>query len=107
MTAVTYGPSTVHKFDVIIGDEPTLLAIPATAKVVHVEKQSPSYQSTVQLWAIVPVGPNGKPLPSASPRWFHVYGTGHAIPGGREHVGSTFDNGFVWHVFEDVSERRQ
>lgn len=100
MNAITRGLSSVYKFDVRISDDATVLEMPATAAVVMVAQQAPDFARTVQIWAVVPIGPK---IPVVERR-FRVHGTGHPIPGQREHVGSCLgSNGLVWHVFEDVS----
>jgi hypothetical protein len=35
-------------------------------------------------------------------RKFRVFGTGHTIPDGWVYIGTAFDGGFVWHVYEDM-----
>lgn len=37
-------------------------------------------------------------------RRFQIFGTGHPLPRGARHVGTYFDEPFVWHVFEMVGE---
>ena len=69
----------------------------AMGRIVHVDCQHPALGDTVEVWF-----ENEPP----TTRRLRVFGTGHPIPDGAEHVGSTarMANGrLVWHVYEEVA----
>lgn len=103
MTKLQTPTTVVHKFDVAISDTPTMLNLHRGARIALVAQQAGSYAKTLQLWAVIPTR-EGVVAMVSNERRFEVYGTGHAVPAGREHVGSVVaSNGGVWHVFEAVS----
>jgi hypothetical protein len=60
------------------------------AKIVTVAMQG----GVLCFWAIV------DPARKKVSRSFSVIGTGYEIPKFSEYVGTAFDGGFVWHLFE-------
>ena len=84
----------VLKWSVPVDDQPHKIG---TGQVVHVACQhSPE---SVQIWTVeIDEGSAWKPV--------QVFGTGHPIPTGWAHIGSTVtaDGALVWHVFEAPPE---
>ncbi len=89
MTVEYATPRTVHKFTLCIGGEDKF-DLDAAARVVHVAMQN----GMLRIW--VERTPGAAPLA----RTFGVFGTGHQLPRGWEHVGSCLDGDCVWHVYE-------
>lgn len=106
---VSYGPSTIWRFELPISDVETVLKMPRGSSLLHggVDKRTPAQH--VSLWALIALDGQGEPL-EARDRTFRVFGTGHPIPDKLEHIASVFDQErggwFVWHVFE-ASERAE
>lgn len=87
---------TVWKFEVPVDDDWHEIELPAPAKIVHVGTQPggmPGYRK-ITFWA--EVDPSSQ---QTYRRKFRIYGTGHTISG--QHVGSTFDGPFVWHLYAE------
>lgn len=72
------------------------LRAPRSLGIQHVAMQD----GVVTLWALVDVDS------PRTTRRFHLAGTGHVIPSGKEaspepyYLGTVFDRQFVWHIFE-------
>lgn len=91
---------TVHKFLVppFSPSEESLPVMPAhpQARVVLVDADPRTGSPAVWLEVITEHGnePAGRVM--------RFFGTGHDIPPGWQHVGSTIIDGYVWHVYEQV-----
>ena len=100
--AITYGPSTIWRYELPITDEGTEVTMPTTSRALHAAIDQRTPPSHVSIWVLHPTGRDGKPLPG-QPRKFLVCGTGHPIPGKLEYLASVIDQNrvgqFVWHVF--------
>lgn len=81
---------TIHKYTVPVTVADRDVTMPLGAKIVQVGSQ---VRSTVCFWAIVDL------QNESETRRFRVIRTGYEIEGGA-YVGTAFDNGFVWHLFE-------
>lgn len=90
--------TTVWKWTVEVKPDPTIIRMPAGARVVHVAAH-PLDASAVDFWAEVHV-----PTPILESRAFVVIPTGGAIPyESFEYVGTAPHRiGLVWHLYEVV-----
>ncbi len=84
----------VYKYSLSV-TEPTTWTVhaPEGAKLVLVGHQH-SDPTIVSLW--LEVNTNNLPVDYN----FHISGTGHHLPVGAEHVGSTIAGPYVWHVYK-------
>lgn len=96
---------TVHKFPLAFdGNFSAALAMPVGARTVLFDVQFSGAMGEgprmgiPTLWALVDTEAE------LEPRQFRVFGTGHAVPPGAQHVGSYQAEPFVWHVFEIVDD---
>src|SRR5690348_13567081 len=86
----------IWKYSLDTWDAAQLVAMPDAAKIRHVGIQDGNVCILVESCPSNPV----------VNRYFVVRGTGHSVEDGEEYVGtaidrgSSFDAGFVWHVFE-------
>ena len=78
----------------------TTVTLPEGAQVLHADRDPayPEGQGALALWALVdPTVPPDVRTPLV------VLGTGHGCPPNTgEHIGSTVDGPFVWHIFRAV-----
>lgn len=58
----------------------------------------------VEVWIETEVADNF-PEGGYDTRQAQVFGTGHHIPDGTEHIGSCLDGGLVWHVYGVEDQR--
>jgi hypothetical protein len=85
----------VWKYEVNAADWSTPVDMPAGARIVHVEHQSPDDRGTVTFWAEV------DPEAKLDPRIFVVDGTGTQIGDHCVYVGTAcVDPTLVWHLYE-------
>lgn len=90
--------SQVYRYFVVVGAPPKEFKL--SGPVLHVEASrigvGPDAQHSVDFW----VEHGDRPDPVA--RTFQVFGTGHELPPGAKHRGTTArtDDGFVWHLYE-------
>lgn len=81
---------TVYKFNIPrTGKEPVMMPVGAGILKVGIQNGS------VYCWADV-----GTDL-ELEPRLFRIYGTGFEIPKNARHIGTLFEELFVWHVYEE------
>ena len=90
---------TVWKYAVPVGQD-VRIEMDAAAKILHVEAFSPDI---VLFWAEVHPAPT-----RLIRRHFEVFGTGHDIPLGAQHLGTTSLGGgeLVWHLYELTSNHK-
>ena len=69
------------------------ITMPISTEIIHANIQN----GLATIWAIVD---SSNSLTEV--RGFHVVGTGHDIPDNCYHIGTYFENYFVWHVFEEI-----
>lgn len=72
--------------------------LPVEAAIIHVAMQT----GTPTLWYEFKA-PDGIPAVKYERHLFRIYGTGHIIDDNDVYVGTCFDAGFVWHVYESNS----
>lgn len=79
----------IHKFEVPWGGA-HVLKLPVGARIVHfaIQHGRPTF------WALV------NPALGLGSGMFTVVGTGQPIDDGFQHVGTTMDGPFVWHLME-------
>lgn len=88
----------VHRHRVVVGGAPYQVEL--TGDPLHVEAvrigAGPRASHAVDFWVEYADG-----APTVV-RTFEVFGTGHELPDGARHVGSTArtEDGFVWHLYE-------
>lgn len=80
----------IWKFSLALASQPQAKEIPLGATIVCVAMQGRS----PTMWADVDTSR------AVRPRMFVVRGTGHDVPDGAKYLGTAFDGGLVWHVFE-------
>lgn len=84
----------IWKYSFPIGYEFQLHSIPKNHKVLHVGSQ----YNVPCMW-IEHDAPSDQP--ERQSLYFMVVGTGDYFDSeGKEHIGTFFDNGYVWHVYE-------
>jgi hypothetical protein len=72
---------------------PNHISLPADAKILHVDRRD-HISHAVAFWAEV------NPSIPSEIRSFQVVGTGHQISPNMEHIGTTIDGSYVWHLYE-------
>lgn len=90
----------IFKYEIALidlsSDDSINVLIPKHCEIVSVGVQK---QHVITLWAIVAV--DDKPIE----RKIYVKGTGHSTPPEPwKFLGSAFDDGFVWHIFEETTK---
>lgn len=81
----------IHKHTVAINDDVTTHILPADAQIIHVGMQN----GKLCYWE----EHSGNGLAMVLMQ-YRVVGTGHAIPLTADYIGTAFDGGFVWHLYE-------
>ena len=84
---------TIYRYEVPVDARQHTLSL--SGPIVHVGLRR---RLVVEVWAYATDQP-----PDA--RCFQVFGTGHSLPPAADrHVGTVFDDGFVWHLLEMAVE---
>jgi hypothetical protein len=77
----------------------TIVSMPRGAKIIHVGPRPAD--KVVNIWVLCESGPKN---PSQE-RAFTIVGTGWALPNDPGvHIGSYFQDEYVWHVFETTEQ---
>lgn len=86
----------IYRYEILVDGE--WHSIEMRGDVVHVGCRK---DNVVEFWSLVHPGA----LPAK--RAFRVFGTGHTLPLGLRHVGTTISTSklFAWHLFEDEGQR--
>lgn len=86
----------IHKHGVPLNDLPNEISLDEDAEILHVGMQYDTryLDDVVVFWAI-----HDDEQP-ATFRRFQVVGTGHRLPEGAQHRGTTIAPPFVWHLVE-------
>jgi len=80
---------TVWKYTFEISDDEQVRIMPSNARPLFVEMQD----FVPCLWAEVDTASKSRPFT------FRIFGTGHVIPDGYEHVGTFQQPPYVWHLY--------
>lgn len=74
------------------------IEVPNGSRIVHVGMQ----KDRITLW--IELDPNSKDLIK---RRFYAIGTGHPVGEWLQHIGTTQDGAFVWHVYAEKARREE
>lgn len=81
----------VYRYELPVTDEP--ITIPSGKVVLLTKKRGfIPRQHLIEVWVEIT-------LPINVYRRVQIVGTGHDVPDGAEHVASTLDGDFVWHLY--------
>jgi hypothetical protein len=83
----------VFKYPLSLVFEETKISLPAQNKLLKVAMRN----DEPFVWFEVSLGSD-----FSGSRTFRIFGTGHEITPGFEHIETFFDGSFVWHLYEKV-----